>query len=149
MLDEYVEGTVSRISPEAPVVIVKAESTKYALGGAANVANNIAALGGRVSLLSIIGDDEDGKKLNKIMLESGIDCSLMVVDKTYRTNKKTRILGNRQQITRVDFYEDSKPSISSYKLLQDLLNEITRFDIVVLSDYGKSICTEGGMYASY
>jgi D-glycero-beta-D-manno-heptose-7-phosphate kinase len=137
MLDRYWFGEVTRISPEAPVPIVKFTRAEEQPGGAANVARNAAALGARVSLLSVIGDDEAGGTLQQLVERDGITACLHR-DGSIRTTVKLRMIGGarRQQLLRVDF--ETPPS---REVLLDKLADYRRLladcDVVVLSDYGK------------
>jgi len=135
MLDRYWFGEVSRISPEAPVPIVKIERTEERPGGAANVARNAAALGADVALLSVIGEDEAGGTLEQLIEDAGISASLHR-DGSIATTVKLRVIGRRQQLLRVDF--ETSPS---HEVLLDKLADYRRMiadrDIVILSDYGK------------
>jgi len=137
MLDDFVYGEVSRISPEAPVPIVKFVRAEEQPGGAANVARNAAALGARVSLLSVIGDDEPGGTLQQLIERDGIVACLHR-DSSIRTTVKLRMIGGarRQQLLRVDF--ETQPS---REVLLDKLADYRRLladcDVVILSDYGK------------
>ncbi|MDR0439758.1 MAG: D-glycero-beta-D-manno-heptose-7-phosphate kinase [Candidatus Accumulibacter sp.] len=135
MLDRYWFGDVSRISPEAPVPIVKVERREERLGGAANVARNAAALGAKVTLLSLIGRDEPGERLSHLLRDAGIDAGLHV-DDAVTTIVKLRVIGRQQQLLRIDF--ENRPSPEA---LRAKLDEFTRrlpdCDAVVFSDYGK------------
>ena len=139
MLDRYWFGKVERISPEAPVPVVHVVKREDRLGGASNVARNIASLGARVTLLGVVGQDEAGVQLGQLLRADGIHGQL-VLDPTIHTTMKMRVLGQQQQMLRIDFEE--KPSV-------DALNELTaRFeplleahDVVVLSDYAKGVLT--------
>ncbi len=138
MLDRYWYGEVSRISPEAPVPIVKIESkrTRETPGGAANVAANAAALGANVALLSVVGDDEAGRKLAQLLAEKHVQANLHR-DTSLDTTVKLRVIGGRQQqMLRVDF--ETAPS---HEVLLDKLDDYRRMiadrDVVILSDYGK------------
>ncbi|MDR1162229.1 MAG: D-glycero-beta-D-manno-heptose-7-phosphate kinase [Candidatus Accumulibacter sp.] len=135
MLDRYWFGDVSRISPEAPVPIVKVERSEERPGGAANVARNIAALGARVSLLSLVGDDEPGRKLKALMGDGGIDAEL-IVDKTVATTVKLRVIGRQQQLLRIDFEAPPSNDVLLAKL-SEFERRVPEFDAVVFSDYGK------------
>lgn len=135
MLDRYWFGDVTRISPEAPVPIVNVIKEDYRLGGAANVANNIAALGGKTSLLSIVGDDEEGNILSKILCQKKIIPNLIKDQKT-RTIVKLRILGVQQQLLRVDF-EKPISNIALDELMSKYEKLVSDHDIVIMSDYGK------------
>jgi len=138
MLDRYWFGEVSRISPEAPVPIVKIESkrTKETPGGAANVAANAAALGANVALLSVIGDDEPGRKLAELLEKAGVKTNLRR-DGEIATTVKLRVIGGRQQqMLRVDFETPPGREILLEKL-DDYRHMIADRDVVILSDYGK------------
>ena len=135
MLDRYWFGDVSRISPEAPVPVVKVEKREDRPGGAANVARNITALGARAVLLSVVGKDEAGQTLARLLAESAIDASLHE-DAQLNTTVKLRVLGRQQQLLRIDF--ESAPT---HEVLQTKLTEFRQrladCDLVILSDYGK------------
>ncbi len=135
MLDRYWFGDVSRISPEAPVPVVRVERCEERPGGAANVARNAAALGARVSLLSLVGKDEAGESLARLVRDGGIDASLHV-DDAVSTTVKLRVIGRQQQLLRIDF--ESRPS---HEVLRAKLAEFSLrlpdCDAVVFSDYGK------------
>ncbi|MBP7488387.1 MAG: D-glycero-beta-D-manno-heptose-7-phosphate kinase [Azospira sp.] len=135
MLDRYWFGDVSRISPEAPVPVVKVERSEERPGGAANVARNCASLGARVGLLSVVGNDEAGRILQRQMEEGGIAASLLP-DGAIDTTVKLRVIGRQQQLLRIDF--ETTPS---HEVLQAKLAEFEQrlagVDVVILSDYGK------------
>src|SRR3972149_3043663 len=102
VLDHYIWGKVSRISPEAPVPVVNVTRENLLLGGAANVANNIQALGGMVSICGVIGQDEAGKRLLQLMLKQGIRTEGLIVDPSRPTTIKTRVIAHNQQVVRFD-----------------------------------------------
>lgn len=135
MLDRYWFGDVQRISPEAPVPVVKIDRVEERPGGAANVARNCAALGARVSLLSVVGDDDAGRTLRTQMQAAGIDAGLHS-DVQLSTTIKLRVIGRQQQLLRIDF-----ENVPTHEVLRAKLDEFTRrvndADVVVLSDYGK------------
>ena len=135
MLDRYWFGDVSRISPEAPVPVAKIEKTEHRAGGAANVARNVAALGGQAVLLSVIGDDEAGDCLNTLMAEHGVETVLMR-DQNINTTVKLRVVARNQQLIRLDF-EDTP----THEVLDGVKNRfrelLAECDTVILSDYGK------------
>ena len=110
MLDRYWFGEVSRISPEAPVPIVKVERSEERPGGAANVARNAAALGAQVSLLALVGNDEPGESLRRMMKEGGINASLHI-DEAVTTTVKLRVIGRQQQLLRIDFETVDRKSV--------------------------------------
>jgi rfaE bifunctional protein kinase chain/domain len=135
MLDRYWFGDVSRISPEAPVPVVRVTGTEDRPGGAANVARNITALSGSARLLSVVGSDEAGSTLKRLVEEEGVRAQLHV-DATISTIIKLRVIGRQQQLLRVDF--ETAPS---HEVLAAVLADYERLlmdsDVVVLSDYGK------------
>ena len=135
MLDRYWFGDVHRISPEAPVPVVKVERIDERLGGAANVARNAGALGASVTLLSVVGQDEAGATLRTLLEAAGIRTSLHV-DPMYKTTVKLRVIGRQQQLLRIDFEETP-----GHEVLTGKLDEFRRLldaaDVVILSDYGK------------
>ena len=135
MLDRYWFGDAARISPEAPVPVAKIERTEYRAGGAANVARNVAALGGQAVLLSVVGDDEAGDKLHKLMEECGVQTALMR-DKTISTTVKTRVVARNQQLLRIDF-EDAPAHEVLDSVRQAFRDKLSGCDLVILSDYGK------------
>lgn len=135
MLDRYWFGEVSRISPEAPVPVVKIERVEERPGGAANVARNVVALGAQVDLLSVIGNDEDGACLERLLREERIP-SLLHRDDAIATTIKLRVIGRRQQLLRIDF--DTQPSHEVLlSKLADFEKKLPSCNVVVLSDYGK------------
>ena len=135
MLDRYWFGDVSRISPEAPVPVVKVERSEERPGGAANVARNAAALGAKVSLLALVGNDEPGVSLKRLMQEGGIDASLHV-DEAVTTTVKLRVIGRQQQLLRIDF--ETTPSHEALRAkLSDFELRLHECDAIVFSDYGK------------
>lgn len=135
MLDRYWFGDVDRISPEAPVPVVKVDRMEERLGGAANVARNIASLGASSHLLSVVGPDEAGSRLQSLLEEGGIGARLQV-DGSIDTTVKLRIIGRQQQLLRVDFETTPSHEILQAKLA-DFQSCLEDCDAVVLSDYGK------------
>jgi len=135
MLDRYWFGEVSRISPEAPVPVVQVARQEERLGGAANVARNAGSLGARTTLLSVVGDDEAGRSLGRLLADGGIEAGLQV-DGHIDTTVKLRVIGRQQQLLRIDF--ETTPT---HEVLQAKLHEFERrigdCDVVILSDYGK------------
>ena len=135
MLDRYWFGDVSRISPEAPVPVVKVERTEDRPGGAANVARNVAALGAQVGLLSVVGDDEPGTTLARLVDDVGIRAALHV-DPAISTTVKLRVIGRQQQLLRIDFETAPSHEVLRAKLAE-FESRLPDCDVVVLSDYGK------------
>ena len=143
MLDHYMMGDVERISPEAPVPVVRVERESSLLGGAGNVARNIVSLGGKALLVSAVGTDEDGARLDKLCQDAGIKTKL-IRDPARPTTKKTRIIAANQQVVRVD-QELAVPlqRDETRGLIDYLRGVIADYPVVVLSDYGKGfICEE-------
>ena len=136
MLDRYWFGDVSRISPEAPVPVVKFGRSEERLGGAANVTRNVAALGARVTLLSVVGRDEAGRKLAAMLRTEKITARLHC-DRTIDTTVKLRVIGPpRHQLLRIDFETEPSHEILRSKLA-DYAKLVAGCDAVILSDYGK------------
>ncbi|PKO84156.1 MAG: D-glycero-beta-D-manno-heptose-7-phosphate kinase [Betaproteobacteria bacterium HGW-Betaproteobacteria-11] len=135
MLDRYWFGEVSRISPEAPVPVVKIEKSEERPGGAANVARNCAALGAQAILLSVVGTDEAGKILARLMNDAGIESSLHE-DPGLNTTVKLRVIGRQQQLLRIDFENWPDHEVLQTKL-HEFARRLTECDVVILSDYGK------------
>lgn len=145
MLDEHIWGTVARISPEAPVMVIDVDSpdSDCRPGGAANVANNLRALGAEVSVAGIIGDDEGGRILARSLTDNGIDVSGVFVDKNRPTTRKTRFwASHRHQIVRVDRESKKKVTQSYARKITDFVRQrMSETDVVLLSDYGKGVIT--------
>jgi len=137
MLDHYMMGGVDRISPEAPVPVVRVERESSLLGGAGNVARNITSLGGEALLVATVGTDEAGNVLEKLCDEAGLRTKL-IRDPARPTTKKTRIIANNQQVVRVDqelavpLQGDEFEELFSY--LQSVIDD---YPVIILSDYGK------------
>ncbi|MEN8303378.1 MAG: D-glycero-beta-D-manno-heptose-7-phosphate kinase [Campylobacterota bacterium] len=143
MIDHYLWGSCDRISPEAPVQIVDVVNETIVLGGAGNTINNLNTLGAKVSVASVIGDDENGLELKSMLESINVESSSLVLETSRKTSKKSRIIATGQQVIRYD--NESKNSIDSIsvdKILNSLANTISSFDIVVLSDYGKGVLTD-------
>jgi len=144
MLDRFIWGDVSRISPEAPVPVVVVEKETFLLGGAANVVNNIHSLGGKASLCGVVGDDEMGQKVLKRLGEMGIERSGISIEPGRQTTVKTRIIAHHQQLVRIDRETTRHPKVSTLRSLSEYLKRnIKSFDGVILSDYGKGLLTRG------
>lgn len=135
MLDRYWFGDVNRISPEAPVPVVHVARTEERPGGAANVARNASALGAKVSLLTVVGQDEAAAALGRLLEEAGVR-SLMRGDASLSTTIKLRVLGRQQQLLRIDFENKPSREVLDEKLAQ-FEAELAGHDVVILSDYGK------------
>lgn len=143
ILDRYIQGNVSRISPEAPVPIVLEEKSVYQPGGAANVAHNLAVLGAKVTQVGRIGNDFEGKLLKRALKNRAIDITGIFLDKAVSTITKTRVIAQHQQIVRID-KEVSGQAVSGNMLQKMRLfieENIKKADAVILSDYGKGVIT--------
>lgn len=144
ILDQFIWGKVSRISPEAPVPVVEVQNETFLLGGAANVVNNILSLGGRSLLCGVIGDDEFGRKLLGIFQDKGISSEGIIVQKDRRTTLKTRVVADRrQQVVRFDRENNEQLDQKlRERLLQFIRSHLGEVDSVILSDYGKGVLSE-------
>lgn len=139
MLDRYWFGEVSRISPEAPVPVVRVARMEERPGGAANVARNVAALGAQVNLLSVVGRDEAARVLARLLQEENVACQL-TADDSLETTVKLRVIGRQQQLLRIDF-ENAPGSGALQSKLADYQDRLTDCDVVILSDYAKGALT--------
>jgi len=135
MLDRYWYGDASRISPEAPVPVLLFREEEYRLGGAANVAANCAALGARTRLLSVVGNDEAGRRLEKLLKARRVAASLHR-DRRVHTTQKLRVIARRQQLLRIDMEKAPSTEVLALKLA-DFRAALADCDVVLLSDYGK------------
>ena len=142
MLDRYWFGDVERISPEAPVPVVRVTRREDRLGGAANVAKNAGALGASVGLLSVVGRDEPGERVAELLAETGI-ASHLHRDDQLPTTIKLRVIGRQQQLVRVDFEDAPSREVLADKLEQ-FVELLAQYDVVVMSDYGKGGLTHIG-----
>jgi rfaE bifunctional protein kinase chain/domain len=135
MLDRYWFGVVDRISPEAPVPVVRITSEQERMGGAANVALNIKTLGGQTTLLSMVGQDEPARRLRELLDEHGVQ-AVLGQDSQMQTIVKLRVIGRAQQPLRVDFEREPQHEVLA-QMLEDFKREVQRHDVVLFSDYGK------------
>lgn len=142
MIDRFIWGKVSRISPEAPVPVVLVERETFLLGGAANVVHNIHALGGKVSACGVVGSDEIGRMVLRDLSSRGIRTDGIIVEEGRQTTVKTRIIAHQQQVVRIDRETTEPPNAAtSQKLSRFLKDSLEEYDGVVLSDYGKGVLT--------
>lgn len=143
MLDRYVYGDVTRISPEAPTQILDIGGTVSSIGAAANCAKNITALGAQATLISVIGDDDAGREITKhIGLETGITPYLLT-EKERRSTVKTRYVSGNYQFLRADWEHDKDiRTVSEDRVIALAKSEIDKHDVVILSDYDKGVLTE-------
>ncbi|MBV68488.1 MAG: D-glycero-beta-D-manno-heptose 1-phosphate adenylyltransferase [Pelagibacterales bacterium] len=140
MLDRYVFGKINRISPEAPVPIFLAKSSKEVLGGSGNVLSNLVALGTKPAYLTIIGKDVPGKKIKKLLKNLGFKDYTLIIDKSRKTTVKTRYISNSQQIIRID--EETSGSVLKKienEFLKKIDNLLKNKDVIVISDYNKGV----------
>ncbi|MBL7068444.1 MAG: D-glycero-beta-D-manno-heptose-7-phosphate kinase [Candidatus Omnitrophica bacterium] len=142
ILDEFIWGSVERISPEAPVPVVWVDKESYMPGGACNVANNIATLGGKAELVGVVGNDERGRLLKSELVKKGVAIDGIVVDDTRPTVLKSRVIAHKQQVVRID--KEVRDSISK-EILTEVVNyvreRIKDIDILIIEDYGKGMIT--------
>ena len=145
MIDSYFFGKVDRISPEAPVPIVAVEKKENRLGGAANVALNIKALGATPILCAVVGNDEDGKRFTKLLKKENLATFGVITSSERITTVKTRIIGNKHQVLRVDSENNHPLSKKEYtqlfKSISDAIHT-TKIDVVIFQDYDKGVITK-------
>jgi D-beta-D-heptose 7-phosphate kinase/D-beta-D-heptose 1-phosphate adenosyltransferase len=143
MMDEYLWGRATRISPESPVMVVDVDRESSVPGGAANVVNNILALGGRVGVLGVVGDDEKGIELRSALESRGADVRGIITDSTRPTTRKTRIVAHNQQVMRVD-REQTDPISEAVadQLIKVIQESAPRAQAVIISDYNKGVLAE-------
>ncbi|MFZ3012950.1 MAG: PfkB family carbohydrate kinase, partial [Nitrospira sp.] len=140
ILDHYVMGRVSRISPEAPVPVVHVESESLRLGGAANVFNNILALGGKADLCGVIGSDESGRLLMKELGNTRSNRGGVVIDHDRPTTRKSRVIAHNQQIVRYDIEGRGELKVAlRQKILRYVESRIRELSCIVVSDYAKGV----------
>ena len=135
MLDRYFIGDTNRISPEAPVPVVRVAHTEDRAGGAANVARNIAHLDGQAAILGIIGNDTDGRLLKDLLVKEKVHSELLELDDA-RTISKTRIISRHQQMVRLDM-EDTFPVAQAESVKQRYGELVEQYNTVIISDYAK------------
>ena len=140
MLDRYWDGTVDRISPEAPVPVLRVTRRYERPGGAANVAANLAALGAAVSLIALVGDDADGQRLGALMDDAGVAFD-RVVDPAWSTIAKIRCVARHQQMLRADFETPPPPAMRA-RLAERFARALPVHDMVLLSDYAKGALSD-------
>ncbi|MBI4432799.1 MAG: D-glycero-beta-D-manno-heptose-7-phosphate kinase [Candidatus Omnitrophica bacterium] len=143
ILDEFIWGKVSRISPEAPVPVVWVDSENFMPGGASNVANNIRCLGGEAHLAGVVGDDSRGEILRSQLHKKGVNCEGVFTDHKRPTTQKTRVIAHHQQVVRID-REELQPVPDSVldQILDFIRKKITEVDALIIEDYGKGVIVE-------
>ena len=140
ILDQFVWGTVNRISPEAPVPVVNVQRESYMPGGALNVANNVRTLGGTVYPCGVVGRDLEGRMLVKTMRREGIETGGVVYDSHRRTSLKTRVIAHSQQVVRFDREKlDAISASDMASILKFIRRKIDSVDVIIMEDYGKGV----------
>ena len=147
MLDRYWFGDSDRISPEAPVPVVQVAKVDERLGGAANVARNVAALGANTTILGVVGEDEAGKRIGELLRQSGVN-SQLEVDPKVPTTVKLRVIARQQQLIRLDFEETPSQTALEQKLAR-FEKALGTADVLVLSDYGKGALSQVAAMIEY
>ncbi len=146
MLDQYFWGSVSRISPEAPVPVFELKDVSYSLGGAANVAANVKGLGAEAILCGLLGDDKEADVFLKLAESSGIDTSFLVKDGSRPTTVKTRIIAKSQHLLRIDIEEKKPPEGDTKERLKaNIERALERCNCVIISDYAKGVFLAEGL----
>lgn len=143
MLDQFIWGRVSRISPEAPVPVVEFERESFMPGGAANVARNLTSLGGKAELFGVVGQDANAAQLKRLLKEQRVGCGGLLGVKGHHTATKTRIVAHKQQVTRLD--RETRGDITPanvQRLLGKLDRMLDRIDAVSIGDYAKGVVTQ-------
>nr|MCS3813103.1 D-beta-D-heptose 7-phosphate kinase/D-beta-D-heptose 1-phosphate adenosyltransferase [Mucilaginibacter sp. X4EP1] len=142
MIDHYIWGSATRLSPEAPVPIVNVKNESVTLGGAGNVVQNLVALGAQVSVSGLIGNDASGVQLIDILENEGVKTSSIIKDQSRSTTVKTRVLAGSHQLVRVDREVTDAISIEiEDELIDKLSANIVAADVIILSDYNKGLCS--------
>jgi rfaE bifunctional protein kinase chain/domain len=147
MLDRYWFGDSDRISPEAPVPVVQVSKVDERLGGAANVARNVAALGANTTILGVVGEDEAGKRIGELLTQSGVN-SQLEIDPKVPTTVKLRVIARQQQLIRLDFEETPSQTALEQKLVR-FEKALGTADVLVLSDYGKGALSQVAAMIEY
>ena len=141
MLDHFVRGEVNRISPEAPVPVVRVTSESDMPGAAANVAMNLASLGAVPVMVGAIGNDADGSHLRDLLTKAGVDCSGLIVSEEIHTTRKVRIIARSQHVVRVDWDGIIKNEDKVHEKLYHTAQELSSTcDVLILQDYNKGLC---------
>lgn len=147
MLDRYWFGDSDRISPEAPVPVVQVSKVDERLGGAANVARNVAALGANTTILGVVGEDEAGNRISELLRQSGVN-SQLEIDPKVPTTVKLRVIARQQQLIRLDFEETPSQTALEQKLAR-FEKALGTADVLVLSDYGKGALSQVAAMIEY
>lgn len=144
MIDQFIWGTVNRISPEAPVPVVEVKEETFLLGGAANVANNIYSLGGKLALCGVLGEDEMSKKILKDLEEKNVDTEGVIILKDRPTTKKIRVIAHNQQVVRFDYEKRIPIPLEAREKLKAILEKkLKGYHALLISDYAKGVISPG------
>jgi len=148
MVDAYYFGSVDRISPEAPVPVVLVDKQETRLGGAGNVALNVHALGAQPVLCTVIGTDKEGEGLRALLREQGLSERGILESEKRKTTTKTRVIGNKHQIVRIDHeLTENLDKMDSFLLLEAVKRELEQADVLIMEDYNKGVLHEGNIKA--
>ena len=142
MLDKFIYGNVNRISPEAPIPIVDYVDERKMLGGCGNVVKNLVNIGVDASIISVIGRDLSGRIIKDLLLDIDVPISSLLEVKESPTTVKTRIIGDNQQLVRIDRDINNNFFKNEHEMLEVILKVINRFDAVIISDYAKGVCSK-------
>ena len=143
MIDAYIWGKVERISPEAPVPVVHVRKSEYRLGGAANVAKNLVALGAKTAIAGVIGDDSEGQIMCELLAEEGIAHDFVVTDLQRPTTVKQRVIAHAQHLLRIDKETDKEiSSETSDEIFERISAHLSKFDAIIFEDYDKGVLSE-------
>ena len=142
MLDRFIFGNVHRISPEAPVPVVRSVKEKYSLGGCGNVLRNLMNLGVQASIIGFVGKDQAGEKIKEHLRKKGISIKHLIESESNRTTEKMRIVAEGQQIVRVDWDASNLTDQNLNQVLNQISQKNTELDGVIISDYNKGTCSE-------
>ena len=142
MLDRFIFGNVYRISPEAPVPVVRSVKEKYSLGGCGNVLRNLMNLGAQASIIGFVGKDQAGEKIKQHLKKKGIPTKHIIQSESNRTTEKMRIVAEGQQLVRVDWDSSTLTDQNLNQIRKQVLQKTEDVDGVIVSDYNKGVCTE-------
>ena len=143
MIDHYLWGRCERISPEAPVQVLNVDKENSVLGGAGNVINNLRSFGSRVHVMSVVGDDLVAKELEILLKNADVQSDMLIIEKNRKTSKKSRLIASQQQVLRYDNETvEEILKISEEKIIEIFYKNISYYDAVILSDYGKGVLTK-------
>ena len=143
ILDEYLWGDCDRISPEAPVQIIKIHNENQLLGGAGNVIHNLKTLGAKVDVLSVLSNCDSSKKIRELFSDINVDLQFIVDQKNRVTSKKSRVIASQQQVVRFDRENTESISDQTQSIVIDTFNKIVNnYDVILISDYGKGLLTK-------